>query len=107
MPNKTLWFIVVGCCGTHQKCRRKQHWKCPCDSSHQVFTKYFVFTYCVNILRSVIIHELYRVWIFEAIKLVSSISGTGMRNNILQQARPDWGDKKTAFDIANRASTEV
>lgn len=58
---------------------------------------------CGNISRSVIIRELYPVWTFEAIILVSSISGTGTRNSILQQARPDWGDKKTSSDITQRS----
>lgn len=47
-----------------------------------------VFIY-VNNSRAVIIHELCPVWTFEAIKLVSSIFVTGMRNNILQHTQPD------------------
>lgn len=38
----------------------------------------------------------FTVWTSEAVKLVSSISGTGMRSSVFQQARPDCGHKETS-----------
>ena len=101
MSDKTLWFIVVG----HIRSARGN--SAGSFLTHPTKSSPWISFICGNMSRSVLTRELYPVWTFETITLVSSISGTAMRNSILQQARPDWGDKKTSPDITQRSGTEV
>lgn len=89
MSDKTLWFMLWVTGGHSTNAPENSFGSVPVthptESSPGTL---HVFIY-VNYSRAVIIHELYPVWTFEAIKLVSSVSVTGMRNSIPQHTQPD------------------
>lgn len=87
------WFIVVG------HIRKAREKIAGSFLTHPTKSSPCIPFICDNISRSVSLHELYPVGTSEAVKLVSSISGTGMRTSVLQPARPDWGHKETSSTL--------